>query len=164
MGTQVAPPPLKVTFTVVGIAQPQGSTRAFMRPGSPFPIVTHDNLKLKDWRLLVASAASTIMQRAQVAPLLGPVSLRVVFALPRPASLPRRVTTHLKAPDLDKLLRAIGDALNGVLYRDDAQIVELLARKVYAPVGEAPSAEITVVAAPTITAPQPLSLFDEVPL
>ena len=36
-------------------------------------------------------------------------------------------------PDGDNLLKAAADALNGVLYRDDAQLVEQYIRKVYHP-------------------------------
>jgi crossover junction endodeoxyribonuclease RusA len=157
----MAPPPLTLLeFTVLGIAQPQGSTRAFMPKGAEFPVVTHDNPRLHQWRDLVATEVSRTMQRQQLPLMLGPIALRVVFWLPRPASLPRRVVNHLKAPDLDKLLRAIGDALNGVVYRDDAQIVELLGRKAYAPLGAPPAAVITVGAAPTVAHPEPLSLFE----
>jgi Holliday junction resolvase RusA-like endonuclease len=130
-----------VTFTVIGIAQPKGSTRAFLPRGARFPVVTSDNPRAKDWEHCVASQAQTV---AADGPFLGPVALRVSFALPRPASLPRRILAHVRRPDVDKLLRCAADALTGVLYRDDAQIVELHARKVYAAIGEAPSAEITV--------------------
>lgn len=34
-------------------------------------------------------------------------------------------------PDLDNLTKIQADALNGVLYRDDAQIVEIIAQKKY---------------------------------
>jgi Holliday junction resolvase RusA-like endonuclease len=35
-------------------------------------------------------------------------------------------------PDLDKLIRAILDALTGVVWRDDGQVVDIVASKVYA--------------------------------
>jgi crossover junction endodeoxyribonuclease RusA len=130
-----------VTFTVIGIAQPQGSTKAFVPKGWTRPIVTSDNPLNKGWRQCVAEQAQQVAAEGQF---LGPVAMFVRFSLPRPASLPRRVVAHVKAPDLDKLVRSVGDALTGVLYRDDAQVVELRARKVYAGVGTAPQAEITV--------------------
>lgn len=34
-------------------------------------------------------------------------------------------------PDLDNLIKAVTDALNGVAYKDDSQIVALTSRKVY---------------------------------
>ncbi len=62
---------------------------------------------------------------------------------------------HTKKPDLDKLARALKDALKGVLYHDDAQVVVLLARKVYAAETAAPCAEVTVADA---VAPDPVRL------
>lgn len=38
-----------------------------------------------------------------------------------------------KKPDLDNMIKLVKDALNGVVYRDDAQVVELIASKVYGP-------------------------------
>ena len=46
-----------------------------------------------------------------------------------------------KRPDLDNFLKAAKDALNGIVWRDDSQIVNLSARKVY---GEHPKLVITV--------------------
>lgn len=44
-------------------------------------------------------------------------------------------------PDLDNLAKSVKDALTGVAYVDDGQVVALRLRKVYAPI---PSTEITV--------------------
>ena len=61
------------------------------------------------------------------------MSLTVRFYLPRPKSLPKRVTEHTKKPDLDKLLRAVLDACTtGGVWRDDSQVATIHARKVYA--------------------------------
>lgn len=37
----------------------------------------------------------------------------------------------LKKPDLDNIGKAVADALNGIAYKDDAQIAELRIRKIY---------------------------------
>ena len=47
-------------------------------------------------------------------------------------------------PDVDNCIKLLADALNGVLWRDDAQIVELTVRKSYA---SAPLTVLTVEAA-----------------
>ncbi len=52
----------------------------------------------------------------------GPLRLTVRFILTRPRSITRR--TPWKRPDLDNYMKALMDGLNGVLYADDAQIVE----------------------------------------
>lgn len=131
----------RVTFQVIGIAQPKGSTRAFLPKGWTRPIVTTDNPKSKGWQQLVAEQAQTI---ARDGLLVGPVVLTVTFHLPRPQSLPKRVVHHTKKPDLDKLVRSTKDALKGVLYGDDAQVVDLHARKTYAAIAAAPCARITL--------------------
>jgi Holliday junction resolvase RusA-like endonuclease len=140
-----------VTFDVVGIAQPKGSTRAFVPKSwaqqaaaagtAPRAIVTSDNPTAKDWQRLVADQAQTVAADGQF---VGAVMVAIVFRLPRPASLPRKVRHHLRKPDVDKLARCCLDALRGVLYPDDSRVVALTARKVYTPDGQAPSACITV--------------------
>ena len=42
------------------------------------------------------------------------------------------LTKHITVPDLDNLIKAVLDALNGIAYNDDKQIVELKAKKIYA--------------------------------
>lgn len=131
----------RVSFQVAGIAQPKGSTRAFVPKGWTRPVITNANPKSKGWQQLVAEQAQTV---AKDGLFMGPVVLTVTFHLPRPQSLPKRVLHHTKKPDLDKLVRNTKDALKGVLYGDDAQVVDLHARKTYAAVAAAPCAHITL--------------------
>jgi crossover junction endodeoxyribonuclease RusA len=133
-----------ITFTVIGHAQPQGSTKAFMPKGARYPVVTSDNPNLKQWRQLVAYAAQ---QHASAGPLSGGVRVMLDFALQRPKSLPKRTSQHLKKPDIDKLARAVLDALTGILYRDDSEVVRLDVTKRYAAPTEAPSVRITIMCA-----------------
>ena len=53
------------------------------------------------------------------------------FYLLRPKSLPKKIEHHVKKPDLDNLMKAIKDALKGVCYRDDSQIISVTATKKY---------------------------------
>lgn len=127
-----------VTFSVAGIPQPKGSAKAFVPKSwaarahelgvAPRAVVTSDNARSKGWQQLVAEQAQTV---AGEGVFLGPTILTVTFYLPRPKSLPQKIRHHQTAPDLDKLVRGVGDALTGVLVLDDKQIVELHARKVY---------------------------------
>jgi crossover junction endodeoxyribonuclease RusA len=132
-----------ITFTVIGHAQPQGSTKAFMPKGARYPVVTSDNPNLKGWRHLVAYAA----QQQASAPMSGGVHVMLDFALQRPKSLPKRTSLHLKKPDIDKLARAVLDALTGILYHDDSEVVRLDVTKRYAAPTEAPSVRITIMCA-----------------
>lgn len=132
-----------LTFTVFGVAQPQGSSKAFMPKGARFPVVTSDNPKIKGWRQLVAEAASHALRgRGQLCE--GPVMLSIRFYLPRPKSLANKDRAHVTRPDVDKLCRAVSDALTSVAYRDDSQIVGLHAEKRYAGPGESPRAVVIV--------------------
>src|SRR5262252_874138 len=114
-----------MTFTVYGTPVPQGSTKAFTPKGWKRPVLTSDNARLKSWRQLVAEAAHLALLEQPAAErqlILDAVTLTITFALPRPASLPKRITTHCKRPDLDKLVRAVSDSLTGVLFLDDCQV------------------------------------------
>lgn len=134
----------ELTITVVGIARPQGSARAFVPKGWKRPVITSDNRSLKGWRDLVASAASEAIQASGWTQPEGPVRLMANFYLPRPKSLAKKDRPHVTKPDLDKLARSLGDALSGVAYKDDNQVVQLKCSKAYAAPGEAPHAVIVV--------------------
>lgn len=144
-----------VSFEVRGVAAPKGSLRAFMVKGRKFPIVTHDNPRTRGWQWLVSDQAQRVSQDGLF---VGPVALAVAFYLPRPASLPRHVRHHTKKPDLDKLLRCTKDALKGILYRDDSQVVDVIASKSYTAVNGIPRACISVAEAGA-PEPEPLELF-----
>jgi Holliday junction resolvase RusA-like endonuclease len=131
----------RVTFDVMGIAQPQGSARMVPVKGREWPTITSDNRKLAAWRNDVAIEAHLV---ARDVLFVGPVSLTVGFFLPRPKRLARSVVAHVTKPDLDKLVRAIGDALEGILYTHDAQVVEIHATKGYAIGIDAPHVSITL--------------------
>jgi len=142
-----------VSFQVFGVAQPKGSTRAFVPKGWTRPIITSANPKAKGWQQLVAEQAQAVAGDGMFT---GPVIVAVVFHLPRPQSLPKRVLHHVKKPDVDKTLRNVLDSLTGVLYHDDAQVVRVVAEKRYAAIAAAPRAVITVAEAadPPLTQPE----------
>lgn len=117
-----------VQFTVFGVPQTKGSTRAFSIPGRRFPIITNDNPKNKPWAQLVAAEAQRY--RLPDMPWKGPISLRLQFVVPAPKSLPkRRLSFATKKPDLDKMIRSVKDSLKGVLYGDDSQVIVTFAEK-----------------------------------
>lgn len=135
-----------VRFIVRGTPEPKGSTRAFVPKGWTKAVVTSDNPDLKGWASLVRHEA----QRAGgafVAVL--PVRVSLHFALKRPKRLltktwKHRGLWHTTKPDLDKLARAVKDALTGVLWTDDAQVAQLLAEKSYADADEGPCCHVCV--------------------
>ena len=69
----------------------------------------------------------------------GPITIRLLFNMPVPKSFTRKVKRqiedglfqHTKKPDLDNLAKAMLDALNGLAFKDDSQIVKLTIEKRY---------------------------------
>jgi Holliday junction resolvase RusA-like endonuclease len=108
-------------FVVVGNPEPQGSTKAFVVKGRA--VTTSANTRLKPWRTEVTLAArAAMLGAAGPFPLVGAVTVHAAFAVRRPKSVRRRYP--IVKPDLDKLQRAIGDALvDAGLIKDDCQIV-----------------------------------------
>ena len=130
-----------VRVVVWGTPIPQGSMKAFMPRGGRFPVVTADNKKTKPWRQAIIDACLA----SDFAMAEGPVRLEVAFYLPRPKSAPKSVQQPAKKPDLDKLVRAVCDALTAAgVWRDDSQVVRLTATKTFAGEGFAPCACIEV--------------------
>lgn len=145
----------ELRLVVVGVPAPQGSMRSYVvyrkSDRHPVAVTTSDNPSVKGWRQTIADVAARELARPEFAGLFfeGGVALDVLFVLPRPQALCTRgkilrAFPHLCKPDVDKLTRAAADALTGVLWRDDAQITDLRARKRYAGVDEHPRAEIWI--------------------
>jgi Holliday junction resolvase RusA-like endonuclease len=158
---------MTLTFTVFGTAEPQGSAKAFLVRGRP--IITSDNPSLRQWRDLVSKAAHDALGALPAADrtlLLEGVRLTVAFYLPRPKSLPKKMSAHVKKPDLDKLLRSVNDSLSAIVFRDDSQVCELVAVKHYAAPGGIPHVHIRVEPTagdvPLRVPAAPLPLFSEV--
>ena len=161
-----------ITFTVFGVAAPKGSHRARIirtKTGAMLPIVTESNRNVSSWQQLIAAGAGAALSaRADTWQVLTEgVRLTVVFFLPRPKKYQRRgvVVAHLTKPDLSKLLRAVEDALTSIIWRDDCQVIDVVAMKRYAAVDEAPRVVIRVEpAAASVTMPEPrdFPLFEAV--
>lgn len=127
-----------INFTVIGTPKPAGSKRAFLNPKTKRIVVVDDCKTGRDWKASVQAAAIEAMCGDD--PATGPLGLHVVFYLPRPKSHFRKDGTvresapvwHDIRPDSTKLLRCIEDAMTGVVWRDDAQVVSQEVAKVYA--------------------------------
>lgn len=74
-----------------------------------------------------------------------PLSVEIVATWPRPKSEPKRNprTWRPSRPDIDNVAKAVLDAGNGVLWTDDAAVVQLLVSKRY---GDEPGVSVTVTA------------------
>lgn len=138
------------TLTVLGKAEPKGSLRGFVLRGSRRVVLTDGNPRVRPWMALIRDAAAQwradqgLADHAIAWPT-EPILLDVTVWLPKPKSAPtRRAIQATKKPDVSKIVRAVEDALTGVLYRDDAQITVEIARKDYAARDEQPRTVITV--------------------
>ena len=115
-----------ITLEVFGDPAPQGSKKVVRGR------LIEASKKLKPWRAAIEKACQPYAEKNIY---LGPVRLEVDFFLPRPPSI--KMTKRplpIVPPDLDKLLRAVGDGIgqSGMIWGDDSQVVEIFARKFYA--------------------------------
>lgn len=60
------------------------------------------------------------------------VSIKICYHCKAPKSLKNRSIHHLKRPDLDNLNKFFIDCLKGIVIKDDSQVFEVKAKKVYA--------------------------------
>lgn len=135
-----------VAFRVEGEPITQGSMKVFNGH------VVHSNKKLRPWREAVAWAAKEAWGPE---PITGPVVLHCLFTIRRPklhygsgknalVVKDRSPQRHIQKPDVDKLARAISDALTGIVFMDDSQIDEIHARKQWSEIDNLPGAVIII--------------------
>lgn len=136
--------PISLRFTIPG--EPQGKGRArigrvggFSRMFTPAKTLAYEGL--------VAQMAQQAMAGAPL--MQGPVSLslHLFHTIPRSATKRQRadmlagLVRPTKKPDADNVLKAIADGMNGVVWRDDVQAVEIRLTKRFA---EVPGVIVTV--------------------
>lgn len=100
--------PESLSFTVTGNAVPKQSFRFGGRGRTGHG---YQPARVRAWQAEVACAARQVYQDA---PWTGDVALSVSFTL-----------THRRRVDLDNLYKGTCDALKGILFEDDCQIVQL---------------------------------------
>lgn len=133
---------------VAGDPAPQGSKRHVGRG-----VLIESSKRVKPWRQDVREAClAAIAERGGTGAVLipGPCKVHVEFVLRRPASAPKRSTPPAaKRPDVDKLARAVLDALSSAgVYADDARVIDLHVTKRIAEIGEQTGCLISVTAVP----------------
>lgn len=123
-----------IKFTVFGKPAQMGSKKAFVRGGRA--IITDDNSeKRKNWANAVSTVAANAMGSTPMAT--GAVKVKANFYFKRPNShfgsgknaeklKDAAPELHTQTPDLDKLIRCLGDAMTGIVYRDDALICSMV--------------------------------------
>ncbi len=120
----------RIEFTVPGPSIPERK-RSYRAGKFTCRVDTPD---AKDYKNHVKACAAIAM--AGRAPIEGPVSLEVTVSRLRPKSLPKRVTLPTTRPDIENNVKLISDGLTGIVFRDDAQIVRLIASKQFGVIAE----------------------------
>ncbi len=113
-----------IRIHIDGLPVAQGSMRSVGKR-----MIHENHEKLETWRDLIAYQ---MLRYRGAFPRGTPVRLMCYFEFPRPARSRDRAKWKTTAPDLDKLVRAVADALTmAKVWDDDAQMVRLQATKAY---------------------------------
>ncbi len=123
-----------VDFTVPGEPVAKGRARAFIKRGKIAHYTPDKTVHYEDLVRMFASRAMGSMPLMTQA-----VWLTVDAYFPIPRSWPKQKQQdaelmkmrHLKRPDLDNCVKAVEDALNGVVWVDDSQVIQIRASKHY---------------------------------
>lgn len=131
---------MQVTFTVPGEPQGKGRHRS-TRTGhiyTPKKTAVYENLVKMEY----IRQCNHYFGEAPVE-----VHIKALLAIPSSAPKKRKMEMLLgrllptKKPDISNITKAIEDGLNGIAYKDDAQIVDLTVSKRYA---ETPGVVVTI--------------------
>ena len=123
-----------VTFKVDGTPVPKGRAR-YARRGNF--ISTYTPEKTRTYETLIRDSAIEAMGASE--PLKTPVSLYLYIRVPIPASATKKRLQAIsdgsekptKKPDASNILKSVEDGMNGVVYHDDSQIINIHVTKVY---------------------------------
>ena len=125
---------MMITFKVD--ADPVGKQRArYAKRGNHVMAYTPD--KTRNYETLIKEAAIEAMGASE--PLETPINLYLYIRAPIPKSLSKKrleaclngLEKPIKKPDASNVLKSVEDAMNGVVYKDDSQIVNIHVTKVY---------------------------------
>ena len=123
-----------VTFKVDGVPVPKGRARYVKRGNF---VQTYTPEKTRTYEILIKDAARQAMGGSE--PLETPVSLYLYIRVPIPASATKKrlqaiadgSEKPIKKPDASNILKSVEDGMNGVVYHDDSQLINIHVTKVY---------------------------------
>jgi Holliday junction resolvase RusA-like endonuclease len=126
---------MQIIFDVAGDPKGKGRPR-FSRFGK-FTKVYTDQQTL-DYETAIGFSAAHAMGSSQ--PIETPVAVFLYIRLPIPQSYSKKRSEAClngsehptKKPDIDNVAKAYLDAMNGIVYKDDTQVIQLHVNKVYA--------------------------------
>lgn len=136
-----------ISFTVPGAPIGKGRPRVSTRGGKFAQMYTPE--KTANYEGLIALAAQQEMQKIGHMPILGPVKVYLDIILPVPSSWSKKKQAAAlqgqvyptKKPDIDNVEKALFDGMNGVVWKDDVQAVEVNKCKRY---GDTPCVRVVV--------------------
>lgn len=109
--------------------------------GQPIPLARHRSSistgKCYDaQKNLKLIQSISLHKQHKTSPLLGPLSINIIFFMKIPKlSKPKQKTINgtpdPHRPDLDNLIKFVLDVSNGIIFKDDSQIVKIIATKIY---------------------------------
>src|SRR5690625_3135861 len=124
-------------FTIPGQAVPQGRPRArIIGRGQNRKVMMYDPKESKEYKDYVALIAKQYAPKIQYEGELS-VNLDIYRQIPKSTSKRKRELYNARLirptvkPDVTNYAKAIEDALNGIIYKDDSQIVDLKISKYY---------------------------------
>ena len=127
----------------------------FARTGNH--VRTYDAAPAKDYKSWVRHCAVEAMVGVSIFRRDVPLALSVDIFLQRPKSKPKKVLHPVNKPDLDNLLKGIQDAMEGIVYEADQQIIQVSMSKRYG----TPGVRVEIVeisdAATAMTAPETIN-------
>ncbi len=118
---------IQFDLQVTAIPQPRPKAR---RIGPGIQIYTPNSGPIKLYKAAIAEAFKRVAGE-DFGPLKGPLLLSVLFVFERPYARMKE-EAHIIKPDLDNLAKGVMDALNGIAWHDDSQIVSLTLGKDWA--------------------------------
>lgn len=133
-----------IAFSIPGQPVAKGRPK-FARRGNF--VTAYTPAKTASYESLVKMAASTAMAGRE--PSARPIEMEVCLWLQIPASWSNKKRAAAasgsvmatKKPDADNVLKGLKDGCNGIVWRDDAQVVSIILQKKYS---EMPMASITI--------------------
>ena len=151
-----------MTFTVFFYVEgtPIGKGRPkFARRGNF--VTAYTPTKTRTYESLIAETAKQAMGSTE--PLKTPVAAYIYITVPVPQSYPKKrreacligLERPCKKPDIDNIIKAFLDSMNGIVYGDDTQVVSLHSTKNYGTMG---MVEVMVKDCLLYTSPSPRDL------
>lgn len=131
-----------IYFTIPGEPVPKGRPRVTKQG------IAYTPKKTREYEALVKES---FLSQVDQEPMEGPVRFAAAFYFKIPKSYTEAQVKEIESgemlkttkPDLDNCIKSITDALNGLAYKDDSQIVRIIAAKKFSATGD-PHVEVGI--------------------